>query len=869
MKKILKYIICAGVAALAMACTREPAELELPAIAGQTDDKGVTIQLQFPDMGVGTRSLENGKLLELVDLDLFLFIFDGGNLLQTIHIEPNTDKTKRIDERTISFKTELPQTDNAPVIHIIAIDDTEGDFDRRVEQVGYGIEDTVMPAFTAIDGKDAYWARIELPAAIKIVPKEDGDDSDGSQSDTQTQESKDTSEEIKNFFNDNTIYLVRNFAKVSVIVHPDYENDVNSAFELKGFMVVNQMDGGSIAPWYISNDGDVDYAKFVETDKESPEYGKPFKYDDLDAQGFTGVTVQGSKITNKAEDLSEDNSDGEDETRWGLKDKYVYERRAANSSPLYVIIYGYYKYGNNNTPKKCYYKVDLGETDGETGLFSYYNIYRNFAYTVRITKVSSEGHDNPRFAASKPASNNLSNDVETRNMLNVSDGKEKLQVNTTKFIVTKAGEELSFRYRYYTDIRSNIPVNSEVQYSFRKSDGSFEGLPNPQDGGDVINRWTDPVTWEEDGTWNEIKIYPKDPTDELKQQSFTIFSTPNPDRDGLARTVELVLRNPWDFVNVQTYPGHWSDTDQYPNYNPDLTPGDETQLGKYFVSAQKGAPLTIFFELPAGLPEVLFPLDVTFESNRQNIENAAIGNAVVSSGASFFDGVSDMRTKFTKTIKWNEYAPDGESTKESRIQRARFITTSDVNKMSDEEITSTIVVYNEYFNKAYDKFTRNAFAPDIWDFSADEWTPIWEAGSISNTSKSAYGLTLTSTSGTNGRSITPGGTEGERYFSMARNDDTYMTFSEGYVKNVAHTATLRITASGNPVTVTCTGTGGTPTVTAPNPNFGTAKETKDWTITIPVAVSTVNITIKPTSNNSTVNIYKIEYYPDASMLPQP
>lgn len=866
MKKLLKYIICAGVAALAMACTREPAELELPAIAGQTDDKGVTIQLQFPDMGVGTRSLDDETLPALGDLDLFLFIFDGGNLLQTIHIKP--DETTNDGNDKIKFTTDLPQTDNPPVIHIIAIDDKDGTFDRRVEQVGYGIEDTVMPAFTAINRKEAYWARIELPAAITIVPKDDGDDSDGSQSDTQTQDSKDTSDVIKNYFKNNTIYLVRNFAKVSVIVHPDCVDVVNSAFELKGFIVVNQMDGGSIAPWYISNDGNVDYAKFVETDKESPDYGKPLKYDDLDAQGFTGVTVQGSKITNKAEDLSEDNSDGNDVARWNLKDKYVYERRAANSSPLYVIIYGYYKYGNN--PKNCYYKVDLGETDGETGLFSYYNIYRNFEYTVRITNVSSEGHDNPRLAASKPASNNLSNDVETRNMLNVSDGREKLQVNTTKFIVTKAGEELSFRYRYYTNINTNQRDNEQVEYHYQKlSDGSIEGI----DSGDVINTWAGPAAWEEDGTWHEIKIYPNDPTDELKQQSFTVFSKPTDSRDGLARTVELVLRNPWDFVNVQTYPGNWADDTKYPDYNPDVQGPGTNSDDNIYVGGEKGAPLTVFFELPAGLPEVLFPLDVSFESNRQNIENAPVGNATVSTGNSLFPGVTDSRSKFTKTIMWSEYAPDGESTKESRIQRARFLTTTDISSIAgDEEIVSTIRVHNDYFNDKEDKFARQkdvivkdpSIEPRVWDFGE------WDITGITGNNSASWGiLTMATNSGNAGRTITSGTVNGDKYFKFPHSDDTfkfsYTYRSAPYVR----VGELEITASNDTdagtgaaagVTVTSTGITNIP---AQNGTTFTVKDTKKWTVTIPANQAvTVSVTIKNANNNNPVRYFDITYKPE-------
>ena len=60
-------------------------------------------------------------------------------------------------------------------------------------------------------------------------------------------------------------------------------------------------------------------------------------------------------------------------------------------------------------------------------------------------------------------------------------------------------------------------------------------------------------------------------------------------------------------------------------------------------------------------------------------------------------------------MTWAEYAAnEGESsTPASRIQRARFVTTTDISSLAKDNYTTTVKLHNPYFNDVDDKFERN------------------------------------------------------------------------------------------------------------------------------------------------------------------
>lgn len=708
MKTILKFVLCISAACILAACQKG---LTPNSTDGKSLQDGITISLLFPEMpSVETRSI-GAAAPALTNLDIFLFVFDGTNLLQTIRID-RTATTAQAGG-SVKFKAWLPQTDDNAAIHIIAIDDGADAagvrrFSAQVDAASYGIEDTVMPSFFVGNQQDAYWARIDLGCPIRSSVIND---------DNPLENVTGTEDRVNAAFA-HPVPLIRNFAKIKVT------EDAGN-FDILGWCIVNALDAGSVVPWFsLSGSPDIIYPEYADWSDGSGK-NEPKTYAQLSAQGYRGVsqngasrlscTDAGSNAPNgfyrTADIEGMTGTAGNYGLSWGTGEKYLYERHTVSVNPLYLLVYGKVEGSTGLAAGNYYYKIALGHTDTATGLFTEYNVLRNIEYTVNITSVSGVGYDTPAGAAEAPAFNNISGDVTTRNLFSISDGVDMLTVNNITYVITtdeQADEGFDFRYRYIAGItgakreRNDLVVWNNPDVGL-KSGSVIKTFSNPP------SDYTDP----RNGTgWKNFRITTEHPTDELKQQTFTVYSCPGGDISdpnvtmGLSRTMTVILRNPWDFVKVQTYPGLWEDDSKYPDFTQSNTPEEEDV--NFFIGPQKGAELTIFFELPAGLPESIFPLYFTIESDRQNIENAGVGSAVVETGPSLFEGVTDNRIKYIYTVNWDKYAPDGEnSTAQSRIFRARFVTTTAITSLADKAIITTVVVHNPYFNDATDKFKRD------------------------------------------------------------------------------------------------------------------------------------------------------------------
>lgn len=657
---------------------------------GDKNGDGIAFTLSFPEMeNVATRAFADSPQPE--NLDVFLFVFDGEDLLQTILI-PTDYEGRKYEDGKIKFTAQLPQTDKNATIHIVAIDDESGDFAAQIDANGYGIEDSVIPALSVSDNTDCYWQRVPVGCPIKVgVDNKDND----------LEDVPGTDEQVQAVFN-KTIHLIRNFAKVTL-------SSEAPNFTVLAWTIVNERNSGSVAPWYSkSGSTDIQYAEYFYTEGGVE---KETTYQKLTDDGYIGVSQSGAQLRNTLDKIGVYNDDNWKQVENNVPTtKYIYERRNVSVNPLYILIYGEL-HGASGSTERGYYKLALGHTDRVTGIFTPYNVLRNMAYNVTIDAVTGKGASTPNEAASGPASNNISGDVVTKNLTQISDGVDRLEVSFINYVVTTSGQYVDFRFKYtqnFTSSSSNID-NDAVTYK-----DSEIGIKD----GDVIQRFREIKEGDEEydpkySDWKTIRIYFNNPTEVLKQQSFTLYSKPDYAGDGslpetntlgLSRTINLVLREPWDFIRMETYPGNWVDDDQFPDWDPDTSDDEERNL----VGPDKGDPLTVFFELPAGLPEAIFPLECTFESDRQNIENDGKGTAVVQTGPSLFEGVLDHRISYTKTVTWQDYAPDGESsTVRSRIQRARFVTTTNISSLVGTNYISTIRLHNPYFNDKDDKFERD------------------------------------------------------------------------------------------------------------------------------------------------------------------
>lgn len=753
MKNISKYILAILLLSGMTSCMREMEMTQTPASGYE---KGVTaITLTCPGMAATTRAID-GTVPVLTELDIFMFVFDGNRLVQTTHILPTQTDAPEDDQwyegllghDVVRFGIKLPQTEENAVIHFIAIDDASGDFANQIDRIGTGLESMVMPQLRVSGTQDAYWQRVDL--GCRIISKENefaGDEP--------------TEEHIQNEIFSRPIPLIRNFAKISLSLTGTAEADPD--FVLLGWTVVNERDASAVVPWY-SPDGSnsILFPEYADFSKSHDDPDRVKTYEDLTKQGYIGVSVSDGNLRNTIDEFSE--SAGES---WNGNAKYVYERKNVSVNPLYILMYGRYK-GHAG-----YYKLSLGFRDPDTGLVTPYNVLRNIAYHIKVSAVSAYGHKTPLEAANAPASNNVSGDVTTKNLLAISDGVDKLYVNQINFVVTneQADEQdwIELRYRYVVDIEGlsteGKRVANEKVVIDHEQDGVRIGLPKNGGSGTVIEKWQGPEKIFVNGDeWYSVKIKTKTPTEDLLQETFTIFTPPTDGSNGtlnslgLSRTINLVLRKKWNFEKMQTYPGHWEDASRFPDFDPNLEegyPGTPEGDANLYIGSQLGAPLTIFWRLPAGLPEAMFPLDFALESDRQNIENAGVGSATVESGPSIFPNVYDNRVKYIKTVTWDEYAPDGEnSTPQSRVVRARFLTTTNIKKLGDDSydgIVTTVGIHNPYFNDIVDKFERNTSVDIVkrtvvtrtWDFTDTEDEingTVWETWA-NNFKRNYYGYT--------------------------------------------------------------------------------------------------------------------------------
>lgn len=367
-------------------------------------------------------------------------------------------------------------------------------------------ENAVLAQLNVYNGEDAYWQRIELDKGIS---------------------------ENMDF---PTVELVRNFARVSLAIGE------NTNFRLDGFVVVNQAKGGTVAPYKTSAEGG--FASFT---------GSTF-YDNLIQESYVGVQPAKVEIDKTIPDQSSEQYNDKDP-------KYLYERtQLGDNDPACIIIKGSY----NNGPS-TFYKIDIINKKGDVD--QYYKLFRNFSYDLTINSVAGDGKNTPGEAMEHAASNNLSASVELQNLLNISDGIDRLFVSVIDTTIVD-DKPFEIKYKFLED---GTGANSKVRFY------NFEN-------GNVISSYVCNQASTDQKGFTTITIYPHTPEAGKKEQIITISG------GKLSRSITLALRKPYEFVNVGcTKPG-----------------------------AGAGQPLTVTFTLP-DLPESLFPLTFVVEAVNHTI----------------------------------------------------------------------------------------------------------------------------------------------------------------------------------------------------------------------------------------------------------
>ncbi len=636
------------------ACSEETLRPDVPDAGGE---EGVRVSIAIPDMPrLATRAFGDTPA---ADLKLTVFEFEKGSdptntFLTKIYQAETLTQTNVTNGATVDFRiNDLLMTESPRVLHFVV---APQHLDAR-----YASEAVVFSNLSVRDNSQAYWGRVEFPNGYGTVDK-----------DMKPQLTDEAKQKLTG------VNVLRNFAKVSVEVAAT----ATANFQLTGFELVNVPTSGTVAPY---NSGRQKFPRMFD------DAGTMLGYlavagNGSGQQGYSGIMPANCGFRNLEENFSPVADGGR--PAWSTSPAYLYEHPFESTRRTYVILQGNYRPTTTDAWQTCYYKIDLVRLNEESGMTEYYDILRNYDFHINVTGVSAPGASTASEAISGVSYNNISADVDARDMLQISDGANIVEVSKTNIIFTNT-TPVEFLYRY-------SPVGG-----FSSETTNAKLHTNGLNAGDVIASVTDPEVYTDaDGVvWVKRVITPKPiPEAGTREQSFYVV-----DADGLGREIRLVAHVPYDYSDIEVYPGS-------ENGRPTSAAGQGT------VSPLSGQPFTVYFNLPAGMPEAMFPLTFILESNRQNMENNPIGTLVVTSGQTGFPTTEVYevpRIKYRKTVSYAEYLyktdannnliTDGagnyvENT--DHTVRCRFRTINSLAELpgAPTQTVTYLLISNDYFN---------------------------------------------------------------------------------------------------------------------------------------------------------------------------
>ena len=721
---------------LLFSCVPELGPSVVPQEESPDSEKRVTIRFTVPGYNPETKALGEGGTLN----KLYLAVFGSSSYLKeyveaTPHLKTVTDEQGQEQPYYYTYQTtdkdDNPISISVPVYEFeaslaLSIDDSP----RTVHFLGngpatldFGYATSVLPAQLSANGEMAYWQMITLPHGIHARKENVTVMVEGVETQVYTftdanhqpipegattgyVADEETAACFKNIYTDegastpteHGIPLVRNWAKIVL------DAEEGSHFTPVSLAVVNVPTRGSMAPYS-------DVIKGFITDYQNRSFTEL-----EDVLKYPGTLPAGTTfdpdIPDK-EDFEYFLSDAHhDETTLhnGVAGAahgqvYLYERPAPNDRipPSYVIIYGYFDgAGEENEAGYYFYKVDLMETKSEVddnGQWQfqsrYYPIYRNFKYQIIVRAILSAGHSTPEAAAASAGSADVSADINTGHLADISDGIGRLHVMpwmahtfTNDDYVEEVFDELSVFF--------SASTNGEPDMSSGENSHVTVELLAPPDGGDdIITNLNigDPADPDEEGWngddkgWRRITFNTVAPGLTMRRQTIRItgyyFNDSEHGGNGrLYRDVEIAIQ--------PIQPMHVNCLER--------------------IASERGTEQVLSIEIPDGLLQSMFPLDFIIEAEDMTLtpdNSVPRNNLPVQSGISISDHEGYAgRTAFqyVKTLTWDDYLLlrriEDEEEMLWREFKCYFKTNQDISR------TTIWVANEEYFHKTSTSFTN-------------------------------------------------------------------------------------------------------------------------------------------------------------------
>lgn len=666
------FIYWAILLLLPFSCSKEMEQEQEPLqqamSASSVEGRPVTIEFDVPGFGPATKALGEGGELH----SLHLAVFGGSGYLKEyveatpVRIADYTydmeDKDGNLVPRTVPcyrFSVTLTLSESRRTVHLLG---------NGPSVLPFGYDTAVMPSLLSAAGEMSYWQVIDLPDGIRAKRNAQGEfiDADG----------KVIPEGGTGYIADDAtkkkfqgIPLIRNWSKIVLTA------EEGSNFTPVSFAVVNTPSRGTIAPYSAATEFIQKYQlcsfTWLEDTVQYPgnlPVGTAFDTTIPDAEDFYGPAF------------------GEGVSVAGEGAVYLYERPAPNSSipPSYVIIYGLYD--NPSDPDHSgnyyFYKVDLMETKKQDTEWNsrYYPIYRNFKYQITVRKILAPGQTTPAAAAVSAGSADVSADINTSQLADISDGVGRLHI-TDWMAKTFTGQQVT-------------PVSDLHVFFSQSTDGEPDMEPNsvtvklltPEDGGsDIIENLTIEPPSQEEGSkgWRAIHFTTVAPGRTVRTQAIRVTGTHEYGR--LYRDI---------IVTIQPI-------------QPMLVTCDQPRI-----APEKGESEDISIHIPDGLVESMFPLVFTIEAEKMSLtpnKRAANNNLPVVYGESISntEGFAGKQAfQFERTLPWEEYLRLSRSEDEEghvwRTLTCYFKTNCDNN-------ASRVWVSNPYFDKTSDYFINYVY----------------------------------------------------------------------------------------------------------------------------------------------------------------
>ncbi len=660
MRKYL-VILLAGLLGL-FSCSREREQEGIATPESSPEGKQVTITLSVPGFEPDTKSLDEGGTLE----SLRLAVFGGSGYLKeyveavpvrtTDYTYSTLDKDGNSVSHTVpcyNFTVTLAMSDSPRSVHFLG---------NGPEIMPFGYDTAVMPVQLCSNGEMGYWQRIDLPNGIRAKRNAEGyfidkygeiisNDAGYFPSNFPVPEDRGKTRYVADDATElafQGIPLIRNWAKIVLSASED------SFFTPISLAVVNVPSRGSMAP-YSASTGFIDLYQ-----------DRSFVYLEDEVQ-YPGNLPSGTTFDDTIPEAADfeyfKTHPGQAGLHNGVANAnggavYLYERPAPNSAipPTYVIIYGHYRNPDELEREGDYfYKVDLMENklvetigDEEHWEARYYPIYRNFKYQILVKKILSQGQATPAAAAASAGSADVSADVTTSHLSDISDGVGRL--NVTPWMAKTFTREHGID-NPVTELAAYFIKSSEAGPDMSASTVTVELLPTEDGGPDIIGNLS--IAPPYDPSQHD------DPDVSRKGWRAITFTTPPPGRTVRTQTIRVTGRHDYGrlyrdvIVTIQ------------PVQPMMVTCAEER------IAAEKYTPQSVVVSIPDGLVESMFPLEFIVEPQDQSLspDNTKPDNNLP---------VDDDEQVWRSFTCW-------------------FLTNRD-------ESATKVWVYNEFFDKASDSF---------------------------------------------------------------------------------------------------------------------------------------------------------------------